>query len=177
MNEIEEQPVVVAVRIDGKIRWYRSDRDLWVLDVNKWRDEFIAHGYEVPEFQDNYRFGIHAVNQETAEHFLDCMSEYELQRDQLSLELANRFATAKSWWDVADLFPIMFVNFDDRKVAGFYPDGTPMERYIPDDWDGEFVDFANDYPEEIFPDGEKFWVKGGSDLLKLLNERGADNKS
>ena len=177
MNEIEEQPVVVAVRIHGKIRWFRSNRDLWVLDLNKWRDEFIAHGYEVPEFQENYRFGIHTVNQETAEQFLGCMSEYELQRDQLSIELAKRFTTANSWWDVGDLFPIMFVNFDDCKVAGFYPDGTPMERYVPDDWDSEFIDFANDYPEDTFPTSEKFWVKGGSDLLKLLNERGANNKT
>lgn len=176
MGEIEDQPVVVVVRYKGKIRWFRSDRDLWVLDLNKWRDEFMAHGYAVPEFQKSYRFGIHSVNQETAERFLDCMSEYELHRDELSIELAKKFTSARSWWDVSDLFPIMFVNFDDCKVGGFYPDVTPMERYIPDGWDGEFIDFANEYPEEVFPVAEKFWVKGGSDLLKLLNEKGANKQ-
>ncbi|QMV13847.1 group-specific protein [Vibrio spartinae] len=175
MSDIEDQKVVVVVRFKGKIFWFRSDRDLWVLDVNKWRDEFIAHGYEVPEFQEDYRFGIRSVNQETAQQFLDSMFEFEVQRDELSIELANRFTTARSWWDVSDLFPIMFVNFDDCKVAGFYPDGTPMERYIPDGWEGEFIDFANDYPEDVFPTSEKFWVQGESDLLKLLNEKGASN--
>lgn len=173
MGDIEGQKVVVVVRFKGNIHWFRSQRDLWVLDVNKWRDEFIAHGYEVPEFKENYRFGIHSVNQETAEKFLDCMAEFEIQRDELSFELAKRYTSARSWWDVSDLFPIMFVNFDDCKVAGFYPDGTPMERYIPDGWEGEFIDFANEYSEDIFPVSEKFWVKGDSDLLKLLNERGA----
>ncbi len=174
MSDLDVQQVVVVVRYQQNIRWYRSDRDFWVLDVNKWRDEFVSHGYEVPEFQDTYRFGIHSVNQETAESFLDCMSEFELHKDELSLELAKRYTTAKSWWDVGDLFPIMFVNFDDCKVGAFYSEGTPMERYIPDNWTGEFVDFANEYTDDVFPAEEKFWIKGDSDLLQLLNKRGAN---
>ena len=173
MTESDVQKIVVAIRYKGKIRWYRSDRDLWVLDVNKWRDEFIEHGYEVPKFNDSYRFGIHVVNEESVSHFLDCISEFEVNKDDLSIELAKRYTTANSWWDVGDLFPIMFVDFETKKVGAFYPEGTPMERYVPDGWAGEFIDFANVYPEDVFPVSDKFWVKGDSDLLKLLNERGA----
>ncbi|PQJ70940.1 group-specific protein [Vibrio jasicida] len=168
---IEEHQDVFVVRLNGEIKWYRSDRDLWVLDVNKWRNEFIAHGYEVPEFQNDYRFGVHSINQDTAPQFLDAISDFEVPKDQLSIELAKRFSEAKSWWDVGDLFPIMFVNFDDRRVGAFYFDGIPMERYVPDGWEGEFIDFVNEYSEKVFPVSEKFWVKGDSDLLKLLNER------
>jgi hypothetical protein len=170
----EEDKVVVAVRHHGKIRWFRSPRDLWVLDANKWRAEFIAHGYDVPEFNSDFRFGIVSVNAENAQKFLDCMKAYEVQADDLSLELAKRYASAKSWWDVADLFPIMFVDFDRHKVAAFYSDGAAMERYIPDGWKGEFIDFANDYPEEELPSSSKFWVKRGADLLAMLNKRGAE---
>lgn len=176
MSDSEEQPVVIVVRHKNKIRWFRSNRDLWILDVNKWRDEFISHGYEVPEFNDSYRYGIQCVDQDSSDQFLDCISEFELHRDQLSMELVKRFTTARSWWDVGDLFPIMFVNFDECKVGAFYPDGTPMERYIPDDWEGKFIDFANEYPEDVFPVKEKFWIKGDSDLLKILNERGANQE-
>jgi hypothetical protein len=167
--------VVVAVRHDGRIRWFRSDRDLWVLDVNKWRNEFISHGYDVPEFTQSYRFGIHVIDQQTAARFLEHMSKFEVPRDELSIELAKRFTSARSWWDVKDLFPIMFVDFDARKVAAFYSEGTPMERYVPEGWSGEFIDFATEYPEQVFPAKEKFWIKGDADLLKLLNERGARN--
>jgi hypothetical protein len=90
MSNPDIQEVVVVVRFQGEIRWFRSDRDLWVLDVNKWRDEFINHGYDVPAFNDSYRFGIHCVNQETAQRFLENMSTYELHKDDLSLELARR---------------------------------------------------------------------------------------
>lgn len=176
MSSLDVEQVVVVVRYQGEIRWFRSDRDLWVLDLNKWRNEFINLGYNVPEFKDYYRFGIHTVNKETAQQFIDNISEFELHKDELSIELAERYPAARSWWDVSDLFPIMFVNFDDCKVGAFYPEGTPMERYIPDGWTGEFIDFANEYPEEIFPVKEKFWVKGDSDLLKLLNERGSNQQ-
>ena len=114
------------------------------------------------------------VDQNDAAKFLDKMSRYEVPRDALSLDLARRFSSAGSWWDVQDLFPIAFVDFDRKKVGGFYPDGVPMERYIPDGWVGEFIDFANEYPESLFPKAEKFWVKGDSDLLALLNQRGQE---
>ncbi|MEL6350301.1 MAG: group-specific protein [Cyanobacteria bacterium J06627_28] len=175
-SDSEETLVVVAVRNDAKIRWFRSQRDLWVLDLNKWRDEFIRQGYDVPEFQNDYRAGIHSVDQKNATDFLEYMSPFEVSKDSLSRELAQRYVSASSWWDVGDLFPIMFVDFDGAKVAAFYPDGTPMERYVPDGWESEFVDFANTYSAPIFPDKDKFWIKGGADLLKLLNKRGAAQK-
>jgi len=163
----------IVVKLDVRIRWFRSERDLWVLDVNKWRNEFVDLGYNVPDFNDKFRFGLRVINQENAKYFLDCMSEYEINKDSLSITLAQKFTSANSWWDVKELFPIMFVNFDERKVGAFYPDGIRMERYIPDGWKGEFIDFANEYSEDVFPVSEKFWVKKGCDLLALLNERGA----
>lgn len=166
---------MVAVRIDGRIRWFRGSRDDWVLDLNKWREDFISAGHEVPEFTDDYRFGIHCVTKQNASQFLEHLADTEVHRDDLSRELATRYPTASSWWDVSDLFPIMFVDFDNAMAAAFYPDGTPMERYVPDGWIGEFIDFANEYPEKLFPKAEKFWVKGDSDLLQLLNERGLEN--
>lgn len=175
MNALVESSVVVVVKNQGSFHWYRSDRDLWVLDVNKWRNEFISQGYSIPEFNELFRFGIHVVNGESKDKFFSAMSKFIVSRDELSFELAKRYLHAKSWWDVQDLFPIMFVDFDNQKVGAFYPDGARMERYIPDGWSGEFIDFANEYPEETFPTNEKFWVKDGVDLLKLLNERGAAN--
>jgi hypothetical protein len=165
--------VVVAIRLDSEIKWFRGDRDFWVLDQEKWRDEFIRAGHEVPEFQDGDRFGIRIVNHDTKQKFICSIAEFEIDKNELSIDLARRFSTARSWWDVEDLFPILFIDFDNSHVGAFYYEGTPMERYIPDGWTSEFIDFANKYPEEIFPIEDKFWIKGGSDLLQLLNERGS----
>lgn len=175
MSNLGIEVVVVVARYQGQFHWYRSDRELWVLDMNKWRDEFISYGHIVPESTDSDRFGIHIVNKNTAAKFLDCMSKFEIDKDLLSIELANRYTSATSWWDVEDLFPIMFVDFDNYRVGAFYYEGIPMERYIPDGWKGEFIDFTTEYSEEFFPKKEKFWVTGDSDLLEILIERDAAN--
>jgi len=41
--------------------------------------------------------------------------------------------------------------------------------------DDAFIDFATEYPEEVFPASSKFWVKEGVDLLEILNKRGAED--
>lgn len=166
--------VVVAVRYQGRVRWFRCDRDWWVMDVNKWRNEFIQNGYDVPEFNDAYRFGIKVVSEKNVAEFLDRLKGHEIVPDVLAMELAKRYPSARSWWDVGDLFPIMFVDFDRREVGAFYSEGTAMERYVPDGWTGQFIDFATEYSDEVFPTSSKFWVKGGVDLLALLNKRGAE---
>ncbi len=176
MTVSDSEEVVVVVRHKDIIRWFRCEIDLWVLDVNKWRAEFISNGYKVPEFNNSFRSGIHTVNQKNAQQFLDFMSKHEVNKDELSMELTKRYSSTSSWWDVKDLFPIMFVNFDRCEVGAFYPEGIKIERYLSDGWKGEFVDFATEYPEDIFPVKEKFWVKKGCDLLALLIKRGVKQR-
>jgi len=168
-----DEIIIAVVRYKGQFRWFRCERELWILDLNKLRKTFIENGYNVPKLDEMDRFGIHTLTPENIEFFLEKMRVYEIATDELSYLLANRYPTAKSWWDVGELFPTVFVNFDNKTLGAFYYEGTKMELYIPDGWKGEFVDFANEYSEDIFPSSEKFWIKEDSDLLKLLNERGA----
>ncbi|MEQ3530626.1 group-specific protein [Pseudoalteromonas sp. XMcav11-Q] len=163
--------VIVVIRYQSKIRWFKGERELWILDLVKLRDAFIENGYQVPELDDSDRFGLHTLDENNVETFLDKIQGNEISCSELSKRLASRFPSARSWWDVADLFPSMFIDFDAKSVAAFYHEGVQMEKYIPQHWNGEFIDFANEYPENIFPDDDKFWVKGDSDLLKVLNER------
>jgi hypothetical protein len=172
MSGLDVEEVIVVVKHNGRFRWYKSDRDLWVLDLNKWTKEFLDAGFQVPESDPAERFGIPVVNDETAGRFLAEMEQFEISKDDLSKELVARFPSAQSWWEVGDLFPIMFVDFDRKHVCAFYPQGTRMERYIPDGWTSEFEDFLTKYSEEYFPRREKFWVRDGLDMLKELNERG-----
>ncbi|REK07894.1 MAG: group-specific protein [Planctomycetota bacterium] len=168
--DIEE--VVVVVKHHGRFRWFKSDRDQWVLDWNKWKKSFADAGHDMPESDPSARFGIPVVDSRTIDRFLEEMSPFEIDKSILRKQLADRFDQAKSWWDVGDLFPIMFANADARHVAAFYPSGTPMERYVPDGWTSEFEDFATKYGDEEFPRAEKFWIQDGIDMLKILNERG-----
>lgn len=169
-----DEVIVAVVKYRDKIFYYRCERENWILDLNKLRDAFNENGYSVPELDETDRFGIHTITDENVELFLQKMEPYKVTKDSLSLLLAKKFPTARSWWDVGEIFPIVFVDFDRKTLGAFYYDGVKMEKYIPDGWSGEFIDFANEYPEDIFPSSEKFWIKGHSDLLKLLNERGRE---
>ena len=100
MEDLDIETVVTVVRYKSTIHWFRSDRDFWVLDQEKWRNEFISQGHNVPDFQDSYRFGIRVVNDKNAQQFLDSMAEFEIDKDELSIELAKRFPSITSWWDV-----------------------------------------------------------------------------
>lgn len=164
--------IIATVKIGGKIRWFRSDRDLWVLNVNAWRDAALALGYDVPEFNEKFRGGIHCVNSDNAHQFLNEMRKHEVSAATLQSELLSRLQPGSTFWNLYDLFPIVFVDFDRQHVAGFYHDDTPMERFIAHGWQGEFTDFAMDFSEEIFPENEKFWVYQGQDILARLIEHG-----
>jgi hypothetical protein len=175
MNGLDIEEVIVVVHVHGRFRWFKSDRDLWVLDLKKWRKDFLDAGFQAPAPDSSERFGIPILNERTVDRFITAMQQFEIDKDDLGKQLAARFSAAKSWWDVCDLFPIMFVDFDRRHICAFYDSGTRMERYFPDGWTGEFEDFATRYPDDLFPQHERFWVQRGIDMLKELNERGNDS--
>lgn len=177
MNMLDVDLVVVVVRHRGVFRWFRSDRELWILNLPKRKQEFVDAGYELPASDPEARFGIPIVDEHTIDQFLAEMTPFEVDKARLESGLEARFADAKSWWDVGKLFPIMFVNCDKRHVAAFYPNGARMEAYVPDGWTGAFDDFANNASEEDFPIRERFWVQDGVDLLAILNQRGEANRS
>lgn len=171
---LDPQFAVAVARHKGAVHWLLLEHENLVLDWGKRRDEFIAAGYQFPDLNvvAVQRAGIIVLDQNTADKFLSASEVRKLSLDFLRQALLDRFPSAQSWWDVGFLFPIAFVDFDNKRFAGFYQSGARLERYVPDGWVGEFVDFANTYPEEIFPSADKFWIVDGKDLLHELNERG-----
>jgi hypothetical protein len=174
MEPIDTEEAIVVIRLNGQFRWFKSNRELWVLDRNKWEDEYINAGFELPEPDLSERFGIRILDQSTAERFLKEMKRFEISREDLTNGLIRRFPSSQSWWDVSDLFPIMLVDFDRKHVCAFYFEGIPMERYMPNGWTSDFEDFATKYPDEYFPRREKFWIVNNVDMLELLNQRGRE---
>ena len=172
MSLLDVELVLVVVKHRNLFRWFKSDREFWVLDLSKWTKDFVDAGYKVPDSDPAARFGIPVVNENTADRFLSELTPFEVSPDDLGKKLVARFPEAQSWWDVNDLFPIFFVDFDGKHGCGFYHEGIRMERYVPEGWTSEFEDFMTKYPEERFPLQEKFWIRDGVDMLQELNDRG-----
>ena len=72
MSTMEVEDIVVAVRYEESIRWFRCETN--------------------------------------GAAFLARLADYEVEPDTLAMELARRYQTARSWWDVSDIFPVMFIG-------------------------------------------------------------------
>lgn len=171
---LDSQYAVAVARHKETVHWLLLEHENLVLDWEKRRDEFVAAGHQFPDLNAvaAQRAGIQVLDQNKAEEFLSAPVTHRLSIQFLRDALLERFPSAQSWWDVGFLFPIAFIDFDNRRFSGFYQNGPRLERYVPDGWVGEFVDFANTYPEDVFPAADKFWIVDGRDMLHELNERG-----
>ena len=52
MNLLEPDLVVVLVKYRNRFRWFRGERELWVLDYRKWAKDFSDAGYDVDSSAD-----------------------------------------------------------------------------------------------------------------------------
>lgn len=169
----DDADIIVAVaKWKGRFRWFKSDRELWVLDYDKWTQAFVDAGYVVPAPEEDERFGIPVMSDEFVDRYFDAMATFEVTKDELGRELIGQVSTATTWWDVEDSFPVVFADFDSKHLCAFYSSGTPLERYVPDGWTSEFRDFITESSGERLPRSERYWIQGDRDLLNELNGPG-----
>lgn len=162
-----EDKIVVVTKDKNQIRWFVSDKEYWVLDRKKWGDAYLKKGIYV-EDNDDERFGIKIVNNETHAFFLDMMRAegFEVSKDQLGTYFFSHYKEDSDWWDFSNLFPVLYIDFDNQTLYTTYVEGINYEIYLPEGWSGINIDFLND--ENIFPTSEKFWIKDNIDYRKIL---------
>ncbi|CDH26496.1 hypothetical protein [Xenorhabdus bovienii] len=169
-GSLADDNVIVAIKNNNNIEWYKEDREIWVLDWQKWSDDFIKKGFDCTEDDPNDRFGILIVNDNTKEEFLKKIQPFKINNSKLE-SIKKAIEKSPSWWDVSELFPIAFIDFDLKKLSACYPypGSTPIERYVPDGWSGEFVDFMRKFDESILPKNKKYWIINDIDYLDKLS--------
>ena len=66
------------------------------------------------------------------------------------------------WWDIYELMPDLFIDFDNKRLYSEYVESMHYQEYVPDSWQGELVDFCSN---GSLPQDEMFWIK-----MKLIIE-------
>ncbi|MEZ6046142.1 MAG: hypothetical protein R3C11_11355 [Planctomycetaceae bacterium] len=122
------------------------------------------------ESDEEDRFGIPIVNDSNVVRFLSEMRRYQKQQSELESEFYELLELTGSWWDVAHLIPIAFIDFDRKHLAACYGDGLGIQYYVPAGWTGEFENFCIEYPPTLLPDSLKFWFKDGVNMLSNLKD-------
>src|SRR5690606_22983456 len=127
------------------------------LDLKKLISSYLEKGFEIHNPDDfSERFGIAVVNEDTAEEFLQKISEFEVSNEEL-----REIVVQRKYSHISDMLPSLYVNFDGKKLTSFYPEPVSYERYVPNGWLGKYEEFIGDIPEDYH-----YWIVNGDNLFQ-----------
>lgn len=153
--------IIVAVIFQGEFRWYVTDKDLWLLDLNKLTTAFSDRGYDMSEDDESERFGIRVLSEQTANLFLSHILEYKVEVNDLRQKVLEACSGPDNFDCILDVCPVLCVDFDKKELFSLYPEPAAYEDYVPDGWEGKYEDFTIK-----IPDNQKYWLINGKDYFK-----------
>lgn len=156
--------IIVGVVYKNNFSWFVTEKELWILDIKKRRDDFINNGYDYPlECILPSRYGYLIINEENIESYLPKIETFKSASNDL-----KRIILEKLYADtVLSMKPSIFINFDEKWLISNYPETLAFENYVPDNWYSKFCNF-----DDIIPIKEKYWEDKGRNLINeiLKNE-------
>ncbi len=164
VNRVDEN-VLAVVCYRGEWNYYAAELDVWVMDWEAWRREFVEAGYFVPQASAAERGGVLVLNEHSVERALDALRGNMVSEQSLRGALRAR-APIVSWEQVMDLFPVVFLDFDRRRLFSVYAEALQLERYVPDGWVGVLGEFY-----DVVPVGHRYWIDGDRDYLQSALKR------
>ncbi|MCK7316944.1 hypothetical protein L8P35_09535 [Enterobacter cloacae] len=172
MNINKDDELLVIVKNEGRFYWFAAFKEMWILDRVKWIVDFVKNGVGI-NLQDIHkeRYDIPVVNEENAQLFIGFLIKdgYSYDKDDMAVEFYNKLSGKTTWWDVYDLMPDLFIDFDNKRLCSEYVGSMHYHKYVPDGWQGELVDFCSD---GSLPQDEMFWIKNDTDHRSIVISKG-----
>ena len=172
MNVNKDDELLVIVKNEGRFYWFVAFKEMWVLDRVKWIDDFVKNGVEI-NLQDIHkeRYDIPVVNEKNAQIFIGNLIKdgYLYDKDDIAEAFYNRLSEKTTWWDIYDLMPDLFIDFESKRLYSEYVESMHYYKYVPDGWFGELVDFCSN---GSLPQDEMFWIKNETDYRSVVIAKG-----
>ena len=172
MNVNKDDELLVIVKNEGRFYWFVAFKEMWVLDRVKWIDDFVKNGVEI-NLQDIHkeRYDIPVVNEKNAQIFIGNLIKdgYLYDKDDIAEAFYNRLSEKTTWWDIYDLMPDLFIDFDSKRLFSEYVESMHYHKYVSDGWLGELVGFCSD---GSLPQDEMFWIKNETDYRSVVIAKG-----
>ncbi|HIC8929199.1 TPA: hypothetical protein ACW7ZA_003221, partial [Enterobacter asburiae] len=111
------------------------------------------------------------VNEKNAQIFIGNLIKdgYLYDKDDIAEAFYNRLSEKTTWWDIYDLMPDLFIDFESKRLYSEYVESMHYYKYVPDGWFGELVDFCSD---GSLPQDEMFWIKNETDYRSVVIAKG-----
>ncbi len=117
MNINKDDELLVIVKYEGRFYWFVAFKEMWGFDRVKWVEDFVKSGVEI-NLQDIHkeRYDIPVVNEGNAQIFIDDLIKdgYSYEKDDIAEEFYNRLSQKTTWWDIYELMPDLFIDFDNK---------------------------------------------------------------
>ncbi|MGY5958887.1 Group-specific protein [Kosakonia sp. BK9b] len=168
----KDENSIVLIKRKNQIYWFAAFKTCWVLDRINWVNDFIKHGvFGVKTYDHQERYHLPIVNEDNADNFMSLLINdgYLIDKDVLSDEFYRRLSPDTTWWDIHDLMPDLFIDFDTRTLYAQFVENMHYERYVPEGWSGTIIDFCS---SGLLPPSEMFWVKGDKDHRQRIIAKG-----
>lgn len=168
MNINKDEDILVIIKNEEKFYWFVAFKEMWVLDRVKWSSDFIRN--EIDGFNPNIhqeRYYIPVINKENVDGFIQSLTNdgYLYNKNDMADEFYKRLSVKTVWWDIYDLMPDLFIDFDSNRLYSEYVENMHYEKYVPKGWFGELVDFCDN---SLLQKCEMFWVKNGVDYRREI---------
>ncbi|EPV2524079.1 TPA: hypothetical protein ACOSBP_001131 [Enterobacter hormaechei] len=135
MNINKDDELLVIVKYEGTFYWFVAFKEMWVLDRVKWVEDFVKSGVEI-NLQNTHkeRYDIPVVNEENAQIFIDGLISdgYSYDKDDIAEEFYKRLSQKTIWWDIYELMPDLFIDFDNKRLYSEYVESMHYQEYVPD---------------------------------------------
>ncbi|WP_187133103.1 hypothetical protein [Listeria portnoyi] len=149
--------IIVGVVYKKIFKWYITDRDTWILDIDKYSEAYLKNGYDFDmNFALGFRNKIHVIDETTIEEYAFAYEKNQVDSDELQNLLVN-----KQYEDtVLALQASLYIDFDKKIFVSSYPESLPFESYTPTGWKSSYGDFT-----EYIPKKERYWILGDKNLI------------
>lgn len=154
------EDVIVGINDDIGFRWYITDRDPWILDIDKYCDAYRKIGHEVNlDFILSLRNNIAVINENSYKEYLNMYKEDVVDSTQLKKQIIN-----KDFQDtILELKPSIYIDFTKKILLSMYPENIPFEKYVPEGWLGRREDFT-----QYIPSQDRYWCIKGVNMIDKL---------
>ncbi len=144
------QNIIVGVKTSSQFSWYLTERDVWILDIMKYKESYEKNGFSFDiDFALSLRNNISVVNEENHDLYLEEYTDYII----LSSELKKLVEHHDYESTILELRPSLYIDFNQKILLSLYPELLPFENYVPDNWIGTREDFTSYIPEE-----DRYWI-------------------
>ncbi|QNQ22289.1 hypothetical protein HF650_22475 [Kosakonia sp. SMBL-WEM22] len=165
------EDVLVIIKKDQLFYWFAAFKEMWIMDRVKWVADFIQNGIvAITEGIHEERNNIPILNERNGDVFISLLKrDHALyNRDEIANEFYERLTADTTWWNIDDLMPDLFIDFDSKALYSQYVESMHYEKYVPKGWKGQRIDFCDTRFLDIH---ECYWIKNGLNYRAMIMTR------